>query len=502
MAQRNISAPYGDIVLANTPALDRWGQQLYAEQKAREVRMQQENMALDANIQKELGKVRSVDTPEIIKSYQQYKNLSKELMFNNSLKKDPLAYNQVRQAAAAAYQNIFTTRNMSAEAKDLAKSMFEGRMKKPTDFHDNAGEMIGALMNTPLSQLRQHPQFGDLTNPDNYIDRGMNTNWGEMERQGIGDLREVYSEKAPMEGGLQTQITPFKFRNTPLQLKDYMVGAMGMRQAGKDAVKAWDNLPEEEIANTIKQYQALPNEYWQKMGLQGPQDLFPKNPDSKAENWASYRAMKYAIANEPKPDKPQIVNNIRAIKDLEFDRAKQMEAIKQGNREDLERMKKSLKGSDAEVSNLWYQKYLDNVIAEAKTGGPEGKGGERHHVYMNKSGKSLFYYNMVKPSSLLIEAFKRGKSYPDRIGVTESGDIVPIFFEYDDKGSIRKNKDGTNIVDQDLSQPMSYDQALTDLGYRGSTKKQLSKELPNAKPAPNQKKVSIDELKKKYNLNY
>lgn len=501
MAQRGITAPYGDIVIAQTPAIDRWGQQLYAEQKAREARMQQENMALDANIQKEIGRVRSVDTPQVIGAYQQYKQLSKELMFNDSLKKDPLAYNRLRQAAAAAYQNIFTTANQSAEAKALAKDMFEGRMKRPTDFHDNAGQMIGALMNTPLSQLRQHPQFGDLTNPDNYVDKGMNTNWGEIERLGIGQPKEVYSEKTPMEGGLQTQITPFKFGSTPLQLKDYMVGAMGMRQAGKDAAKAWDSLPEEEIANTIKQYQALPKEYWQKMGLQGPQDLFPKNPDSKAENWASYRAMKYAIANEPKPDKPQIVNNLKAISDLKFDRDKQMEEIKQGNREDLERMKKKLKGSDTEVSNLWYQKYLDNVIADARTGGPEGKGGERHNVYLPKSGKSLFYYNMAKPSSILIEAFKRGKSYPDRIGVTESGDIVPIFFEYDDKGGIRKNKNGDNIVDEDLSKPMSYEQALTDLGYRGSTKKQLSKELPNAKPAPSQKS-SIDELKKKYNLNY
>ena len=135
MAQRNTtSAPYGDIVFASTPTLDRWGQQLYAEQKMREARMQQENMALDANIQKELGKVRSVDTPDVINAYQQYKQLSKELMFNNSIRKDPLAYNQVKQAANSAYQNIFTTANQSAEAKELAKSMFQEKLKSPNDF--------------------------------------------------------------------------------------------------------------------------------------------------------------------------------------------------------------------------------------------------------------------------------------------------------------------------------------------------------------------------------
>lgn len=493
MAQRNIAAPYGDIVIAQTPALDRWGQQLYAEQKAREVRVQQENMALDANIQKELGKVRSVDTPQVINAYQQYKQLSKELMFNNSLKKDPLAYNKVRQAASAAYQNIFTTASQSAEAKALAKSIFEGRMKKPTDFHDDAGQMIGALMNTPLSQLKQHPQFGDLTNPDNYVDRGMNTNWGEIERQGIGQPREVYSEKTPIEGGLQTQITPFKYAATPLQLKDYYMGVMGMRQAGRDAAKAWDNTPEEEIANTIKQYQALPREYWQRMGLREPQDLFPKNPDSKAENWASYRAMKYAISHQPTPDKPQIISNLRAIKDLDFERAKMMEQIKQGNRKDLARLQKKINPSDQEMQDVWYQRHLDNLITEAQ----ESK--TKWRIYNPSTGKVDYYYKFIKPDAFTMKAFQRGKTEPDQIGVTESGDIVPIFYQYDDKGKKKTTPDGTPIIDQEYTQPVSYQQALVNIGVKGATKTQLSKTMPQTKPQYTPPKHNINELRKKYN---
>jgi hypothetical protein len=481
MAQRNnISAPYGDIVFASTPTLDRWSQQLYAEQKTREARAQQENMALDANIQKELGKVRSIDTGDVINSYQQYKQLSKELMFNHSLRKDPLAYNQVKQAANSAYQNIFTTANQSAEAKELAKSMFQEKLKSPNDFHDNAGQMLSALTNTPLSQIRNHPQYGDLTNPDAYRDFGMNTNWGEEVRKAAGTPEEVYTERIPMDGGLQTQVIPYKFGKTPAHVKDYLLGSMGMRQAGKDAAKAWDSLPEDEIASTIKAYQGLPKEYWQKMGLKEPQDLFPKNPDSKAENFAAYQAMKYAISNEPRAQKPGVENNLRAIKDLDFERQKQMQAIKNADARGLVELKKKLDPNDTDMQNVWYQAHLDKMISDANAAK------ERHHVYTTK-GRSLYYYNAINPDPFTMKALTRNGREPDRVGVTESGQIIPIFFKKDEKGEkITTDKDGKGspVVDEDDSKPMSYEQALISLGYRGATKKQLSSDLKGKIKSP------------------
>jgi len=77
---------YGDIFLVQTPVLDRWGQQLYAEQKIAEQRRAQENQGLDAMIQKEVGKVRSVDTPDVIKAYQDYKGLKQKLLFDKEAK--------------------------------------------------------------------------------------------------------------------------------------------------------------------------------------------------------------------------------------------------------------------------------------------------------------------------------------------------------------------------------------------------------------------------------
>lgn len=467
---------YGDIFLVQTPVLDRYGQQLYAEQKARELRFQQENAAIDAGIQKELGKVRAIDTPDVINSYQQYKSIKKELLFNKALQKDPVAYNQLQQKAAQAYQNIFSLANGSAEAKEFTKSIFDNRMKKPTDFSDESGNRLSVLMNTPVSQLRQHPVHGDLMNPDSYMDNGMNTNWGEEVRKASGNPIDRFNEKVDLPGGLQSQTTTYKFGSTPLQVKDYLLGSMGMRQAGRDAAKAWDRLPEEEIAGTIKAYQALPKEYWQRMGVSEPQDLFPKNPDSKAENFAAYQAMKYAISNQPTAGKPQVTQNLKAVKDLDWARQLQMQAIKNADARGLVELKKKLDPNDAEMNNVWYQAHLDGLIKEAK----ENKDPtNRHHVYTTK-GRSLYYYSLIRPDAFTMKAFARNGREPDRIGITDGGEIIPVFFKKDDKGekiTTEDNGKGSPVIDEEDSRPMSYDQALINLGYRGATKKQLSGDL-------------------------
>lgn len=498
MAQRIPSGQaYGDIFLVNTPALDRWGQQLYLEQKTREAKAQEESKLLDANIQKEIGKVRSVDTPEVIKNYQDYKALRKDLLFNKNLQKDPVLFNERQQAAAKKYQDIFTTANKSAELKELAKGLTAGYMKDPNSHADDFGVRVNTLMNTPVSQLSQpHPQYGDLTNMESYLDRSINTDFGKMVKEGIGAEKTIYGKPETMAGGLQIKTPSSQYANTPLQVKDYVLGAMSMRQAGKDAAKSWDKLPEEEIANTIKAYQALPKEHWQKMGLQEPQNLFPKNPDSKAENFASYLSMKDAIARVPREGKPLVETNMKAVKDLEWERNLKMQAIRQADAKSLAKFKKEIDPNDTELNNVWYQTYLDKLIDTAKTSG------EKH--YLTKGGKVVTYYNMIKPDPFVAKSFMRGKSEPDRIGVTDKGELIPIFFKYKstkDGGGVETTADGKPVVDTDYSQPMEYDQALVNLGYRGTTKKQLGKDMKavNSSKSKSPSGVNVDDLRKKYN---
>lgn len=473
MANNNL--PWGDAFIVSTPTIDRVGQQLYAEQKIRQTRQQQENAALDASIQKELGKVRSVDTPEVINSYNQYKQLRKQLLFDKNLQKDPLAYNQAQQAANQAYQSIFTTANKSAELKDMQKQLVTERMKSPDLYADDAGQRISTLMTTPVSGVSQHPDYGDLTNWDNYRYQGSNTDFGKLLKDAIGMPKQVYTASKDLDGGLQTQLTPYMYANTPAQVKESLLGSMGLHRTGRDAAYQWDQLTDREIDETIKAYNAISKEKWERMGLSAPQELLSKNPNNKAENYAGYQAMKYAIANDPKEGTPVFRTNLKASKDYDFNRQKAMEAIRHANAKDLIKYKKDIDPNDADMNNVWYQSYLDNVIKDAKSSG------ERHHVY-TKGGKSIAYYNMVKPDPFLMKSFQRGKSEPDRLGITESGEIMPIFFKYDKEGK-QMELNGNPIVDLDYSQPLSYEQALVNLGYRGRTKKQLGEDLGRGIPS-------------------
>lgn len=470
MAHSN-NLPWGDAFIVQTPTLDRLAQQMYIEQKTREQRRQQEDVALDANIQKELGKVRSVDTPEVINSWSTYKQLKKNLLFNKQLQKDPLAYNQAQLAANQAYQNIFTTANKSAELKDMQKQLTTDRIKNPNGYADDFGEKMATLMQTPISAVQQHPKFGDLTNWDNYRYQGSNTDFGKMLKDAIGQPKQVYTDPKTLDGGLQTQLTPYMYGNTPGQVKDYMLGAMATHQSGRDAAYQWDHTPEKEIEETIKAYQALPADYWQKIGLNGPQDILPKNPDNKAENYASLQAMKYAISNQPKEGTPVFRENKAAVMAAQEAKDRRMEGLRHMNAKDLIDYKKKIDPNDTELNNAWYQSYLDNLIGDAK------KGGERHHIFDTKSGESFTYYNMIKPDPFVMKSFQRGKSEPDRLGITESGEIIPIFFKYNKDGSQVKTDKGTPVIDEDYTQPMTYDQALVNIGYRGTTKKQLGKDL-------------------------
>ncbi len=154
-----------------------------------------------------------------------------------------------------------------------------------------------------------------------------------------------------------------------------------------------------------------------------------------------------------------------------FGKEKALMAMRQMNAKELIDYKKKVDPNDTEMNNVWYQTYLDDVINTAK------QSGEKHHVYTNK-GRTVAYYNMIKPDPFLMKSFQRGKSEPDRLGVTESGEIIPIFFKYksEKEGGGIEELNGKPVIDTDYSQPLSYNQALVNLGYRGSTKKQLKED--------------------------
>jgi len=474
--QQRIAPPYGDIFLVGTPTLDRLSQQLYAEQQMRTQLRIKENQAIDAGIQKELGKVRSVDTPEVIQSYNNYKQLKKQLLFDKNLQKDPVAYNRAQQAANQAYQDIFSKANQSAEIKEMAKTMTTDRFKNPDAYADDYGQRLATLMNTPISQLQQNPQYGDLTNWDQYRYQGSNTDFAKILRDATGQPKQVYASSRLLDGGLQTELTPYNFANSPAQVYENVVGSLAMHRAGRDAGLQWGKIPQEQIEATVQKYQQISKEKWQRMGLSAPQEL-GQFTDNKAENYAKYLAMNYAINNEPKAGTPIFRENKAAVMAAQEAKERRLLELRQANAKDLIEFKKDIDPNDTEMNNIWVEQYLGKVVQAAQ--------GKKPVPYQYQTGGKVLEYD-IPVSPVLGKALAEGDVTPDAIRVDKDGNFRRIFYQrYGEnevkgkqKGELKVGANGKIAVDDVISrQKLSPEDVALALGYRGNTKKQLEQTM-------------------------
>ena len=451
MAQQQ---PYGDIFYVQTPTLDRWSQQLYQEQKIRQLKQQQEDAALDATLQKEVSKVRSVDTPEVIQAYHDYKQGRKQLLFNKDLQKDPLAFNQAQQKVLQDYQRVFTTANKSAEVKEMAKTL--GSIGG-SDRADDYGQRLNTLMNTPISQLQNHPVYGnELLDVDKYRYGGPNTNWSKIVNEAAGKTNKVEGATTVLPGGLQTSTPVYEYGNTPAQIKDNILGAMSMHQAGRDAAYTWDHIPEADIEQTIKDFHAIPKEDWQKMGLEEPQDIMPKNPDNKAENLASYFAMKHFIANRPRLVENKLQDNKKAELDYNLNKSLILARVNHGYRDAEIKLRDELKNRNESGQNDVMDELYDEVKKDALNSKIkyEPAAGQPYDQYQMKATPGM-------KKSFGVPDAKGHVIYPDDFRFSKDfTKVTPIYLEHytDDKGNrteeVVKDKNGRAKVLMDLSKPI------------------------------------------------
>ena len=487
--------PYGGAFLVDFSRTDRAIDNLYAEQRQREVYQQRESAQLDNMLQQEFGKIRSVDTPEVIQGYQRYKELKKKLLFDKRAQRDPQLYNALQRDVGLALQDVYKGINRSQELLNNAKLEDQNRLKSPTLYDDNYGNLRAAFWNTPMSKLAE-TDLGDLSNPDTYRYKGSNTDFQKILNTAIGQPKPVFSlEESVDKGGLQTKITPFSFGNTPAQVKESLLGAMGMHRSGRDAEFLWDNLPQEEIETTIAQYKNIPQSKWERMGLPGMQDLTPKNSQSKSENYAAYLAMKYAINNEPKQGTPQYRNNKEAQMEKSMQDWMAKEGIRQKNRKELADLRfqyrQQGKEMDRKQEGLWLGEYLGRLVDDSEQS-------LDRFEYKYRDGKSVQEAE-IPVDPLIAKTFARsigGKSVePDFVRVMADGKIRPIFFQYDDKGRPKKTGD-RYAVDELLSQPISMEQFKLNLSKHTQSAKQRAAEM-GAKPESTT--IKIQDLRSKYN---
>lgn len=498
MAEGQIASPnqpYGDIFFVNTPHLDRLSEQLYQEQRQREQYQQKEAFALDDMLQREFGKIRSVDTPEVIDGYQRYKEIKKKLLFDKRAQRDPQLYNQLQRESGLALQEVYKGINRSQELLNAAKMEDQSRTKNPNIYDDNYGSMRAAFWNTPMSKLSQ-TEFGDLSNPDTYMYKGSNTDFQKIMTSAIGQPKPVFTAEEPVDAkGLQTRVTPYSFGNTPAQVKESLLGSMGMHRAGRDAEFAWDNLPQEEIERTIAQYKNISPDKWNKMGLPGPQDLSPRNPQSKSENYASYMAMKYAIANEPKQGVPQYRNNKEAQMSQSLKDWMTKEGIKQKGRQELVEMRYQKKQMDKAQEGAWLGRYTETLFEDAAQAGI---------ARQKLSSGTVLEERQIPIDALSAKALSRSGTEPDFIRITADGKIRPVFYKYDKDGKPIKTKEGWYEVDEILSQPISAETFKLNLSKHTQSTKQRAAEMSGDSGSGDggEKTITAEEIQKRFNIKY
>lgn len=72
--------PYGNDFLVDTPALDRLHQNLYLEQKNRELQRQREVAALDDEYSRNVSQIKDADVDDLTKAYSDYKQSTQQAM--------------------------------------------------------------------------------------------------------------------------------------------------------------------------------------------------------------------------------------------------------------------------------------------------------------------------------------------------------------------------------------------------------------------------------------
>jgi len=441
--------PEGNAFIVNLPKFDQARQQLYTEQQQRRAYQQKESDQVDQQLGRQFSRIRSVDAPDIIGAYNQYKQLKKQLLFDPKIQNNPQAYNDIQQQANEALGKTFQQADQSAQYNQMGKDLFTSYRTHPDRYADNFGDMMKNFQNTPMGKLQNHPT-GDLSNPDTYMYKGSNTDFGKINKLAIGTPHVVYSEETPVdEKNLQTKITPYSYANTPAQYYQTMLGSLQQRGAERDAAAHWEHMVSQEpgvIEHVNQEYEKITPDQWRKMtGSEKPQIINP-DPTSSADQFSAYMAKAYALNNLPQEGKAVFRNNqanIINVKNAQsekmqaarFQQQKLMEGVRQNDRQANIGLHRLYAKQDAAGQNALVDEHFNDEYNEAKKTKPVS--------LPTASGTPLVGFE-VNPVGVIQKEFTAKDGIhnvsPDKFILSPDGKTMTGVF-------LTQTKDGSAVVD-------------------------------------------------------
>lgn len=473
--------PAGNLYNNGAVRFDTRQIQNYLLQEQRMLQQQQaaQRAAVDKMLQDEIGKVRSADTQGIVDTYNNYKNVRSQL-YNKKNQRDPVKYAELQRASDLAYRDLMGGINGSIELKEREKKRFDAYSSNPMLFADDFGDRMAVSTRTPTKHIGKVLYKGkeeDFGNEEKYRYNGADFNLAELTQKAEGTVKNTgHSDEQAIDKFSHREI-PYQFGNTPSAYKDYLLSGLSERKAGRAAAFEWDNIPKAEIEKTIQEFKAIHPDKWKKMNIT-PQEIKSANPDNKAENWATYKAMRYAIDKNPVAGTPATIMHTEDKMNQEQENRMALAKYNKGANESLAKLKHKWKTEDDDGKKATMGAFVDDMI----------KGAQKHRSQqMNIHGKMVDVWTLPNMPSL-----KKSMQVKDRFGkdvqpnqfvADKDGNIYPVFYEMEKT----TKADGTdkytgNFKPGKIKGRIKFDPSLTTKLSKQQIVAELSKQmLPGSK---------------------
>lgn len=504
---QQIRPPYGDIFLVNTPRIDQLSNQLYQEQRQRELYKQQQDKMLDDEFARNLTGIRDSDIPDLTKAYGEFKQARMQTLNKQNLSPD-IQLDVLRKKAA-----IYDVINKSKQRKEWETGTAKQVMTdKKGLFADDAHQQLIKSMNTPVTQI----------NPENDSKLLYPYSMPDLAKElktARGDEKEVPITLGQNKSdALKDDKEIYKAGNNPSQFYNSLLQGVVASNKGRNFTGIVKNkYSDSELEDLQNKYYAKINDP-KFVSIYGEPKPFPESSNTDLGNAVKIATMEEVVNKELKPTKlVSEINQERKTRQQQQSAKQKMllnDALIRGRMRTAEGYKEAFsdykEAKSTEAQNGVLNKYIDNSY---DAGSDRLNGTDVKHITIDGKkyeGKIVDVPNSIKYDNSRYDGKGAdGKDIyklPDAFYLTDDKKtIIPLFLggktttggDFIDKGSnpipiqnfklslskslLTKKATGGEVVDDefDIGQPKPQTQSVSSKKYsvkgKSYTKSDLNK---------------------------
>lgn len=398
--------PYGNDFLVDTPALDRLHQNLYLEQKNRELQRQREVAALDDEYSRNVSQIKDADVDDLTKAYSDYKQSTQQAMKQKG-GTSPQQQLELLRKKAAMYKLI---QESKAEKENIALLGKAIRSDAKGIYDEKAAARLAARLKTPTSKYGTYAEIGadgkpvpvDLRDENGYLYKLGVSDFSKDFEAARGKDRDLTPDDkvADPKDPLNFVVKQYKGKNSPIEFYNTLLPRIAGSKEQKDFVLRTElEYPPEKAAALEARYKQLTSDpsYRKRYGLKDGDEIPLSSYDSPVARAVRLKAMEHAV-NSPIIEKVEkIVPNKSALMDRTENFKKVMQAQGFENAKVIAAIRNSYSNMNYENRRAAVGGDVDAFIDDQKANANEGNwitGDER----------------TLKVSPIILESFKDANS--------------------------------------------------------------------------------------------